>query len=276
MSQPNDAGLIAQLDACAIRHECALALGGKMVWRRWGRGRPLVLLHGGAGSWMHWVRNIQQLATTRTVWVPDLPGFGDSDLPDGAKDADSLVPYLVRGLREVLPSEKFDLMGFSFGALVAALLAAESQMAIDRMVLVSVNGMGLVGQTLQLKRLAGVVDPAEREAVIRHNLAAVMMNDPSSVDDLAMEVQKHGVGSERLKNRTLVLTDVLFGISGQWRCPVYAIWGRGDVAYRHQIDRLLAASGRLNLREAVILDDAGHWVPYERPQEFHQLVSRFL
>lgn len=52
---------------------------GHIRWRRWGgQGRPLVLLHGGHGSWLHWVRNIEALAERREVWVPDMPGYGDS------------------------------------------------------------------------------------------------------------------------------------------------------------------------------------------------------
>ena len=37
---------------------------GALVWHRWGpaTGRPVVLLHGGSGSWTHWLRNIDALA----------------------------------------------------------------------------------------------------------------------------------------------------------------------------------------------------------------------
>ncbi|MDB5843914.1 MAG: hydrolase-like protein, partial [Polaromonas sp.] len=55
-----------------------------MVWRCWGEGAPVVLLHGGSGSWTHWIRNIPTLvACSRQVWAPDLPGFADSASPPG-------------------------------------------------------------------------------------------------------------------------------------------------------------------------------------------------
>ena len=30
--------------------------GIKVCWRAWGKGTPLVLLHGGYGSWRHWIK----------------------------------------------------------------------------------------------------------------------------------------------------------------------------------------------------------------------------
>jgi pimeloyl-ACP methyl ester carboxylesterase len=54
---------------------------GSMVWRVWGNARPLVLLLGASGSWTHWIRNIATFAARFRVFVPDLPGFGNSDMP---------------------------------------------------------------------------------------------------------------------------------------------------------------------------------------------------
>src|SRR3546814_6277896 len=45
---------------------------GQMVWRLWGEGPPLVLLHGGSGSWTHWFRNIPALARRYRVIAADL------------------------------------------------------------------------------------------------------------------------------------------------------------------------------------------------------------
>src|SRR5262249_18899096 len=92
---------IARLDALATRCLTAAdsaggsehSAGGSEYWG-WGlggAGPPVVLLHGGSGSWTHWARNIMPLARHFTVWVPDLPGFGDSGLPPGVETAEALA-----------------------------------------------------------------------------------------------------------------------------------------------------------------------------------------
>src|SRR5258707_15838849 len=41
-------------DAVELRSPCGK---GSMVWHVWGAGTPIVLLHGGYGSWAPWLRN---------------------------------------------------------------------------------------------------------------------------------------------------------------------------------------------------------------------------
>ena len=111
--------ILAGLDAKSVRHETPCG-DGVMVWREWGAGPALILLHGGYGSWRHWIRNIAFFSAFRRVLVPDIPGLGESaDAPDPTpRDIGAVVAQGLECL--VYPAERVDLVGFSFGALVGA------------------------------------------------------------------------------------------------------------------------------------------------------------
>ena len=235
-----------------------------------------MLLHGGAGSWMHWIRNLDELARDHTVWAPDLPGFGDSDSPNPELDADSLVPYVLTGLKRVLGSARFDLVGFSFGGLVAGLIAARRPAGLGRLVLVSVAALGLVSTPPPLKSMRGVQDPAERADIVRWNLEQMMLFDAASVDALALAVQQRSAPRDRLKNRKLALGDSILRLAPHWRCAAYGIWGRQDALYRDQIPALKAAIETLALREATIIENAGHWLQFECSDEFNRHLGGVL
>ena len=92
-----------------VRTERVAWSGGQVCWRGLGSGSPVVLVHGGHGSWLHWVRNIEALAAHHTVWAVDLPGFGDSDAPEGEGMAALLAPTLaninpIAHAAEVIPN----------------------------------------------------------------------------------------------------------------------------------------------------------------------------
>jgi 2-hydroxy-6-oxonona-2,4-dienedioate hydrolase len=249
---------------------------GEMTWRCWGSGPDLVLLHGGAGSWMHWARNIEFLARIHRVWVPDLPGFGDSDLPPGVVDADVIAPIVLDGIRRLMQGAPFDLIGFSFGGLVAALIGAQNPEELRKIILVSVTAMGLLNKPITMKSMRGITTAAEKAEVLKHNLNALMIHDPSAIDDLALEIHDRNAIRERAKSRTLVRTDILFALSRQWRMPVYGIWSLNDALYIHQPDQLKQAVGSLGLDDYRLLPKGGHWVQFEEVDDFHRIVDEFL
>ena len=56
---------VRALDAACTRSETPCG-NGSMVWRSWNntaQAPVLVMLHGGAGSWQHWVRTIPAFTT---------------------------------------------------------------------------------------------------------------------------------------------------------------------------------------------------------------------
>ena len=54
---------MAAIEAQATQHPYRLRSGAIVHWRRFGKGEPLVLVHGGHGNWGHWIRNIEALAS---------------------------------------------------------------------------------------------------------------------------------------------------------------------------------------------------------------------
>jgi len=85
--------------------------------------QPVVLVHGSGLSGRYMIPTAQQLTSDYPVYVPDLPGFGDSDKPEEVLDVPELADWLARWLAAV-GLDDAALLGNSFGCQVIADLAA--------------------------------------------------------------------------------------------------------------------------------------------------------
>jgi pimeloyl-ACP methyl ester carboxylesterase len=95
---------------------------------------PVVLVHGLAVSHRYLTPLAVELARTHPVYVPDLPGFGLTERPGRAYDVQEHVAHLAAWLAAYrLPP--VCLLGHSFGAEVAAALAATHPDAVRALVL---------------------------------------------------------------------------------------------------------------------------------------------
>jgi pimeloyl-ACP methyl ester carboxylesterase len=237
-------------------------------------GQPLVLLHGGSGSWTHWVRNVEHLSQFRTVWALDIPGVGDSSLPTGVSDADDLVPYMADIMRRTFDEQPIDVMGFSFGGMTAGLLAAAYPKLIRRLILIGAPGLGLFGEELPMRGMTPSMDEAAQRHVHRHNLSAMMFKHAHTVTEEVINLQQANVARDRLRRRRIARTNVLARAQSGWTCPVHGVWGEGDALYLHtlsQVPQVLTA-----LASFTVVPDAGHWLMYERPSAFHEAVEPLL
>ena len=161
-----------------------------------------MLLHGGSGSWMHWLRNVEALAAAgRRVLVPDLPGFGDSALPPGNPDADGVAEALAQGLPALVGEQAVDVAGFSFGGLSAGLLAALQPQLVRSLVLVGAPGLGLRDRRLPLTAWRHLADPQAVRAAHRSNLKTLMLWREDAIDELAVSLQAANVPLDRMPRR---------------------------------------------------------------------------
>lgn len=271
--------MLDDLDAQATKHETPCG-AGRMVWRVWnpGGGAPVMLLHGGSGTWRHWVKQIPWLAEQRMVIAPDLPGLGDSDDPPAPQDPATIAGVVVEGLRGIVPdTATLDLVGFSFGALISGHVA---RLLAPKLRSVTICGAGALGTPRSPTNLLKVRNKqgAEKVAAHRHNLDVLMFADGGRIDALALEIQEINSQAARLRSMHFApsgnLKDALAAAVG---VPLNAIWGERDaVAWPNlhlRIDSLRDA--RPDAR-VVVLPDAGHWVAYEAATAFDALLAEWI
>lgn len=248
--------------------------GVRQVWHVWHRSAsqhpPLVLLHGGSGSWMHWARNVEALSEDRAVWAIDLPGFGDSELPPDVRDVDGVFPYVEAGMAQLFGDRQIDLMGFSFGGMTAGFLAAHVPQRVQRLLLIGIPALGLFGESRPMRGLRADMTESERAEVFRHNLLQLMLLHPESVTDEAIAMQAVNVARDRLRRRRIARGDALLNLQQRWTCPVYTFWGEHDVLYPGRLDEVRHALGGCRLMSFEVIPDAGHWVMFERAADFNQ------
>ena len=264
---------------------------GHIVWHVWGETRagslPVVMLHGGSGSWTHWLRCMDALlAQGRQLWLPDLPGFGDSDAVPGGQDADALIEPLRQGLYTLMAEGRApgaplcDLVGFSFGGMTAGMLAAADGRLARRLVLAGAPGMGVgKGLAVRLKGWRHLATAQAQGVAHRYNLQALMLHDASLIDEDTLALHVLNVERDRLPRRRLSHTDVLARALDAAACPVWAIYGEHDALYPGPMMAELAQAFARHARDCrglALVPGAGHWVMHERPEAFVAGLSAAL
>ena len=243
-----------------------------------GAGAPLVLLHGGMGSWNHWTRNIDALAARFKLHLIDLPGCGDSptvpkDMPD-----DDYVGLVVAAMDGIARERAVNLAGFSFGSVIAARTAARMGTRIRKLSLLAPGGYGKSGVTLDLRKV-----PPEKEGmaavrdVLRHNLGALMIADPANITDETIDLHYANFRRTRFDGRRFSLGGGMIEIVARFPGPVQLVWGARDVLpHPHPQARAdLCRAARPDVRVDII-PDAGHWVQYEAPDAANAVLLEFF
>jgi 2-hydroxy-6-oxonona-2,4-dienedioate hydrolase len=251
--------------------------GGSLVWRIWGSGPPLVLLHGGYGSWTHWVRNVLPLSRQFTVIACDMPGLGESAIPPEPWTAEGLAAIVVAGLDHIVPpSAELRLAGFSFGGVIGGSVAAQLGDRLRGFTVVGSNGMGLERSPTPLERVKPDASVAEEFATHRYNLNQLMIADPEKIDELALYLQKTNHARARMRSRRFSRSGALIEALPNVKGRLDGIWGERDAtAYPHVEERKrLLQSIQPGARFAVV-PGAGHWVQYEAAERFNTLLAEF-
>lgn len=259
---------------------------GRLHYVSAGNGAPLVLIHGGFGSWLHWRDNIAALARHHTVFAIDLPGFGLSCDAAPESDIDGLarpVGEAIAGLRATLAPPLRDtppgIAAFSFGTAVAVRAALLFPDAVAGLLLVNPPGLGQVSE--EVKALQARAAEAARGHGLRAGLAItlneLMVKDPALATPEALDLLEQCVRQNRFVSRQLSRSVHLRPMLQALQVPVHVVLGQDDPHQRHELtERRDWLAQHLGPAAVSVIADAGHWLQYEQAARFNALALRFF
>ncbi|WP_299953528.1 alpha/beta fold hydrolase [uncultured Modestobacter sp.] len=257
--------------------------------------RTLLVVHGGPDWDGSYLRDpLHRLALAHRVVVPDLRGCGRSTtgLPPGACTPDAVVGDLVT-LIDVLGGGPVDVLGFSWGGLIAQRLADAAPDRVRRLVLASTSVLpveevqfGDWPERTRRRAAEGAVWADPTLAGPAFARAAALAGAPAAVWRAeALPGWRDRLAAVRFSGDWLAawratgalpsprLPDPVRRLAATGR-PVLLLHGRQDMVFPADLARQAAAA--LPDARAVLLDDAGHMAHVDSPDAWLAAVRTFL
>lgn len=254
----------------------------KVCWRSWGKGKPLILLHGGYGSWAHWIKQAIPFSKNYNVLIPDMPGFGESEdltLPHTPEKISANIAETL--LKLISPEETPIICGFSFGGLIAGHLSynlIERGLNPEKLILVGPGGLGAKRGKMR-NMIARHSKMSEEEIYQAHktNLEILMMHDATKVDDLSIHIQKQNTDAHRIKSRPISSTDTLARILEKQDVPLFLLWGEKDASVGVYLEDRMSILRDINSKVRFHVEyNLGHWIMYENDVIFNKILNNFI
>jgi pimeloyl-ACP methyl ester carboxylesterase len=255
-------------------------------------GPPLVLLHGAGDNSLDWRWVILDLAATRRVYPPDLPGSPDSARPVVDYSPAFFARFAV-GFLDALGIGRATFVGNSLGGLIALRLALSEPARVAALVLVDSAGLGYAINpaftSVNFPGLAEAAIPFWRTPVGAYQrawgrTALLFAHPPRSVPREWLAEQCRLARSPGYLEAHLTVLRALVSPLGQrevlvdrlpaLEIPTLVVWGERDRVFpRSQAKRAVA---RLQDGSLALIPDCGHMPHVECPDHFLAVLDEFL
>jgi epoxide hydrolase 4 len=273
-----------------------------------GEGKPLLFLHGFPQFWFLWREQLADLGDDHAVYAADMRGYNLSCKPEEpeAYRMRHLLGDLLGLVRE-LDLAPLTLVGHDWGGIVSWAFALKYPEMLERLVVIDAPppftwNRDLRESPKQRDAVNYMVEFSKPSPEPEELLAA---NDYALMDDLVVRIGGEGAAlsdAERaVYHEAWAQPGALRGGLNYYRAarmgeqvaaggvpeeyarkltsqtvevPTLVIWGENDAALLPSLTRGLSEwVPRLRVE---IVSDAGHWVPYERPDVVNGLIRDFV
>lgn len=251
---------------------------------------PLVLLHGFTQTHHTWDQLGQRLAKNHFLVLPDLPGHGSSGVPSstaemGIGPTSDAIAEVIRVAARQGGNGKVGLLGYSLGGRIALDLACKRQELLSCLILEGASP-GIESDDKREERrakdnaLAGEIESRGIEWFVDYWQETALFTSQKRLPESAFQRIRrdrlsnsaHGLAMSLRSAGTGVMKPLWKTMEGV-RIPVLLVAGERDRKYAQTAEFM-----RSTIPGSVFakVKGAGHCPHLEKPEEFADLVERFL
>lgn len=251
---------------------------------------PLVLLHGWPQTWYMWRKVIPALASRYRVIAPDMRGLGDSSRPAEGYDKKTVAADIAELVHEHLGHDEILLAGHDWGGPVAFAYACANRDRVRRLALLDVpipgDGTDVFWAGRWHHPFHWIPDVPEaltagRERIYLEHFYRTFGARPDALEEAAIAeyvraysqpgAMRAGFNYYRAVPKDVADNEAAIAEDGKLRMPVLSVAGTGGRGRGAEVVLNSARRVAEDVRGGAI-EDAGHWLVEERPDE----VTRHL
>lgn len=238
-----------------------------------GKGDPLIIVHGGSEGASAWLKNIEILAHKYTIYIPDMPGFGSSQVYEGDYSIPDMVDFMDN-FAQSMGLKSFYMMGHSLGGGIALNYALKYPNKTRKLVLVSSLCLGKeIAWWLKLFTTPVICRSIGKAAIsffkgvkyIARFLGPWEIVGPVT----KTSIQIGGYINSLTKQTVVLLTQLQYIMA-----PTLVLWGAKDPIV--PFAQAYAAAELIPDCQVKVFENSGHSVYRERLNEFSSVLEGFL
>jgi pimeloyl-ACP methyl ester carboxylesterase len=250
---------------------------GILHYEVFGKGKPVIFLHGWLGSWGLWQETMARIGKTNRAYALDFWGFGESDDKLTTYEVHDFVDLVIQFMDQ-LGIQKAPLVGHSMGGTVSLMTALAEPTRIQKVVVI---GSPIVGSSLSFPlRLAGKRFIAEllfrNFRLFRKSLKAVspmICSNPAFPEIIDHDLSKTNLESFLNSIRSLQQIDLRSDLRSI-QIPILGLYGiRDNIVSPAQNKQLMQATPLASIE---IFPMSGHFIMLEEPDLCIKLIKKFV
>lgn len=250
---------------------------GSVHYEVYGRGRPVILLHGWLESWGLWQETMDFLGDSYRTYAIDFWGFGESDKKRESFAIPDFVT-LVNDFMELLGIKHAPLVGHSMGGTVSLSVAINHPQRVSKVVVIGSpiegSSLSVILKLASIRTIACLVYRMMNTLKIGIRLAAPIITRESQwpamihqdLNQVTLESFLLSISSLRQTNLTSQLAPIYQ--------PVMGMYGDRDVIVNpDQWNLLDIYIQRVRIER---FRRAGHFIMLDEPQQFKTILKDYL